>query len=128
MPRLHDRIRPADLAMRWRSKAEDLRRLAAEAQAVTLEHCADELEEALRETEAVPLNLQQAAEQSGYSPDHLGRLIREGKIPNAGRSGAPKILRRDLPRKAAALTPEPSLHELPRTKEQIVRSVIAEGG
>ena len=126
--RLHDRRLPADLAPRWRTRAKEMRDLDAKAQAVTLEHCAEELEDALRDLEAVSLNLQQAAEESGYSADHLGRLVREGRIPNAGQGGSPKILRRDLPRKAGALTSEPSLHELPCTKEQIVRSVIAEGG
>lgn len=47
------------------------------------------------------LTLAYAAAESGYSVEHLGRCVRAGAIPNAGRKGAPRILRRDLPRKAA---------------------------
>lgn len=46
------------------------------------------------------LNLRQAAAVSGYSEDHLGRLVREGNIPNHGKLGAPLLRRADLPHKA----------------------------
>ena len=45
------------------------------------------------------LTLVEAAEESGFSADHLGRLVRSGSLPNAGRPNAPRIRRRDLPRK-----------------------------
>ena len=68
----------------------------------------------------------EAARRSGYSADHLGRLVRDGKIPNAGRPGAPSIARRGLPRKASAPA-EPRLAETPRRRElsnaQIVQSI-----
>lgn len=54
------------------------------------------------EAEAV-LSLPQAAARSGYSVEHLGRLVREGKVPNAGRRGAPRIRVADLPRKPPTL-------------------------
>jgi hypothetical protein len=44
---------------------------------------------------------------SGYSADHLGELVREGKIPNAGRKNAPLIRRLDLPMKAGRRAPHP---------------------
>ena len=40
-----------------------------------------------------------AARVSGYTADHLGALVKRGKIPNAGRTGAPRIRRQDVPRK-----------------------------
>ena len=43
------------------------------------------------------LTLAEAAQESGYSVDHLERLVREGKISNAGRRGKPMIRRSDLP-------------------------------
>jgi hypothetical protein len=55
------------------------------------------------------LALTDAAKESGYSANHLGRLVRSGEIENIGRSNAPKIRRRDLPRKA---TPFPSCSSL----------------
>src|SRR5580704_14810709 len=43
------------------------------------------------------LPLAEAARESGYSADHLARLVRESRIPNAGRRGKPMIRRCDLP-------------------------------
>ena len=45
------------------------------------------------------LTLPQAAERSGISEEHLGRLVRDGKVPNAGRKGRPRIRVADLPRR-----------------------------
>jgi len=74
--------------------------------------------------EDTPLNLQQAAEESGYSADHLGRLVKDGEIPNAGRTKAPRILRKDLPRKpGVGLTPPPL-----RLHGPDARSVLHHGG
>ena len=74
------------------------------------------------------LSLTEAARESGYSTDHLGRLVRDGKIPNTGRPGAPRIARSHLPRKAPA---EPRLVEKPSRGEvsnaQIVQSIIERG-
>ena len=42
------------------------------------------------------LSLTEAAERTGHTADHIGRLIREGKVPNAGRKNAPRVRIRDL--------------------------------
>ena len=60
---------------------------------MALESCAAELEATLRERDETTLSLTEAARESGYSADHLGRLVRDGKIPNTGRPGAPRIAR-----------------------------------
>jgi len=46
---------------------------------------------------AIVLTLKQAAAQSGYSVDHLARMVRSGLLPNAGRRNAPRIRAADLP-------------------------------
>ena len=122
---------PLDLASDWRSKAAELRNLAADGQAAGIEWCAVQLEQALHERDDQLLNLREAAELSGYSPDHLGRMVRAGDIPNVGRSGAPRIMLKDLPRKAnrsagevAAADPHPEIGDA----TAIVRSVIIQGG
>ncbi len=115
---------PAD----WRRQAKSLRRYGGETPAVAIERCADDLEATLRERDETTLSLVEAARESGYSRDHLGRLVRDGKIPNAGRPNAPRIARRHLPRKAPAALP---LAEEPRPRErsnaQIVQSIIERG-
>jgi hypothetical protein len=90
------------------------------------------LEEVLRDFDAVmrtsrdePLNLTQAAGESGYSVDYLGRLVKRGLIPNAGRPNAPRIRRQDLPRKAGRLTsPPPPIKLLSASPGQIARAVV----
>ncbi len=113
----------------WRKQAKTLRRYGGETPAMVLDRCATELEATLQELDETTLSLTQAARESGYSADHLGRLVREGKIPNAGRSGAPRIARRHLPRKTGAgkprLAAKPSLREV--STGQIVQSVIEKG-
>jgi hypothetical protein len=48
---------------------------------------------------AKPLTLLEAAQLSNYSPDHLARLIRNGKLVNVGRKHAPRVLEKDLPKR-----------------------------
>lgn len=95
-----------DLAPAWRLLAETLRLNGADQAARATEARADELEAALRVEGDATMTLAQAAVASGYSADHLGREVREGRLRNVGRKGAPRIRRKDLPRKATrALAP-----------------------
>lgn len=50
------------------------------------------------------LTLTDAAEECGYSADHLGALVRSGKLANYGRKLAPRVKASELPRKARSLT------------------------
>lgn len=92
-------MRNPSLPETWRKEAEKLRRIEQASPAAVYELCADEFDSWWREYGDVVLNLQEAARESGYSPDHLGRMVRQGKIANTGCENAPKIRRRDLPRK-----------------------------
>ena len=62
---------------------------------------AAELDEALEAFGEETLTLVEAAAVSGYTPDHLGSLIRRGKLTNCGRPNAPRVRRADLPIKKA---------------------------
>jgi hypothetical protein len=54
----------------------------------------------LRETEDDErVTLSVAAAISGYSKDHLARLIRKGILPNSGRRHRPLLLRKHVPKK-----------------------------
>jgi hypothetical protein len=89
-----------DLSNAWRTRAVNLRTwAAADGPARALEQCAEELERALQVTESEVLTIGQAALESGYSTEQLRRLIRQGRLPNAGRSGSPRLRRADLPRR-----------------------------
>lgn len=108
----------------WRERSLLLKEwAAAEGAAKAWEQAATELEQCLTRHEDETLNLQQAAALSGFNADHLGRLIRLGRIRNAGRKNAPRILRKDLPRKNGSLAPA-STTFLPRERVDLVRSVL----
>jgi hypothetical protein len=117
------------LANRWRTEAKRFRQFEAHGQAAACEQLADELEAALDGWNLTPLTVREASEQSGYSEDHLRRLIRKGRIHNAGADNSPRVLRRDLPRKPCVkdgFAASDAVH----LKEQIARSVAdsKEGG
>ncbi len=61
-----------------------------------VESFASELEQRLREWELQELTIEQAATELGLKYDTLQRRVRCGELPNAGRKGAPRVLRRDL--------------------------------
>jgi len=88
------------LFARWRARRDEWRRLGAQVKGAAV------CDEVLADFQAVLtlegdelLTLNEASRISGYSPDHLGRLIRTGTIPNAGRPNSPRMRRADLPRK-----------------------------
>jgi hypothetical protein len=97
---MQDQSTPTQLPQRWREQASQLRSLGADAQARILDFCADELAAAILRGGDERLSLQRAAQESGYSVDHLAPLLREGRIPNSGRKDKPLIRRGDLPQKA----------------------------
>ena len=87
----------------WRETAALFRDHADESVALAYERCADELERGLAENGSKLLTLREASRTSGYSADHLGRLIRDGKIRNAGRKNRPLIRTEELPTKPGYL-------------------------
>ena len=95
-----DWVRAAVAAIRARAdEAEDMH---SPVYAAGLRDAADMVEDAAAEWDGAPLSLAEAAALSGYSVDHLRRLLADEKIPNAGRPGSPAILRADLPMKPGA--------------------------
>ena len=120
----HNRSTPQELVGYWRTHATEIESYAPHA-AGAFHRAADQLEQALNQTALEALTLEQAATESGYSADHLGRLLREKKIPNAGRTHAPRILRRDLPRKLGGLTSRRAdLHLVGADPRQVARALV----
>lgn len=87
---------------RWLERRDDLHRLGALVDGAKLvnEMLAD-LDSFLTREANELITLGEAAQVTGYSRDHLERLVRSGAIPNAGRPGAPRVRRIDLPRRPA---------------------------
>ena|SRR5579883_303721 len=122
---------PELLPQAWRQRAADLRHLAGaavEGAAHAYEVAADELEAALRLVSDELLTLPKAADISGYSPEHPGRLVRSGQIRNYGRRHSPRIRRGDLPVKPGARTSPGSRYDpiadAMSLREKIAREVI----
>ena len=79
---------------------------------------AGELEAAWRDWQEEALTFTQAAEESGYAADSIGRLVREGKIVAA----KGRVKRCDLPRKPRVRNGV-TTSNIVNCKEQIARSV-----
>ena len=87
-----------------------------EPRARTLEWAAGKVEQALRDESDQLLRLPDAAELSGYHPDSLARMVREGQIPDLRppkSKGMIRIRRGDLPIKPGRPhTPDADVREL----------------
>jgi hypothetical protein len=67
---------------------------------------------ALNTQDDVLLTIGEAAALSGYSQDHLRKLIRARRIQNAGRPGKPLVRLADLPRKPReVVSPSPQPYD-----------------
>ena len=99
----------SELAVRWRTEAANLRTYGAEGAATALERCADELEARVMEWADERLTLVDAGQESGYSVQHLRRLVTQGLLTDVAESGQIRVRRGDLPRKPGHHHPYPLL-------------------
>jgi len=118
---------PQEFRAKWLSEAEVMGRRGSLVSGKTI--CSEVLADfdAVMESESdLVLTLTEGARRSGYSADHLGRMIREGRIPNAGRPNAPRVRAGDLPRKPAPDLRQdaPRVHLLGASTRQVVRAVV----
>lgn len=94
----------AQIVERWEVRRDDYKRVGASINGALV--CQEFLTD-LSLVEAAELEpafkVRAAASRTGYSEDHLGRLVRQGKIPNVGRPGAPLVRLSDIPTKDGAL-------------------------
>ena len=91
----------------WRTISERLKPYSPSASNAFSEAAAD-LEAALRNRDDEILSMREAGIESGYSSEYLSRLVRNGTIPNAGRHGAPRLRRGDLPSRNKSRVGRPS--------------------
>jgi hypothetical protein len=110
------------LAERWKTEAHLLRTYADDQVAGVCDLHAAQVKQAWEEWQDEALTLDESARESGYTSDHLGRQVRAGSIPNAGRPNSPRIRRGHLPRKPGHI--DSHCHTVPvDCREQIARSV-----
>ena len=106
------------------AKAKEFREaFGAELQARALEWAALQVERALRDESEQLLTLPQAAELSGYHPDSLARMVRDGQIPDLRPPNSKamiRIRRADLPIK-------PGRHHTPDADVRELASRLARG-
>lgn len=88
-----------NLADSWEEEAQSFRQRGLEREARMAESFAKEFRARLREWETESLTVADASDESEYSERRLRELLSKGKVPNAGKAGAPRIRRRDLPAK-----------------------------
>ena len=115
-----------DLPSAFRAKACEWRAFAAESQAATLDWAAEQVENSLARREDEVLTLSEAAAEMGRSRDHVGRLVRKGTLPNAGRMGAPRVRRGDL--EARRIRPVAASEASDYDVNADVRSLLARRG
>lgn len=111
---------------RWRAEAELYRKRGLAEPAAIVDSLADELEFEVEEVRGETVNLVEGAKLSGYSASRLGKMVRSGRIPNAGRKNAPRIRIGDLPKKpgvAGSRTASIPVLELQRRRETGGRDV-----
>jgi hypothetical protein len=88
------------LAQEFRDNQREALRLGASEEAANVwQAAAKELEKRTADSLLEPLTLEAAELESGYTRNHLNRMLREGKVPNSGTDTEPRILRMHLPRK-----------------------------
>ena len=114
------------LVEEWLCDAEVLSRRGATQRADLLRGSAHELWKAWCDWQSEALSVCHAADESGYSADHLRRLVRSKKIENVGGAGTVKIKRCDLPLKLKQSCSEKASDAV-YYKEQIARSVADSG-
>jgi hypothetical protein len=100
-----DKLHP--LTDKWRLEAALYERRGLTNFAAMARSFADELASYERERGLEKLTLTQAATETGFSKEHIGRLLETGRLPQAGEKFAPRVCRKDLPLKAKKL---PTLH------------------
>jgi hypothetical protein len=93
----------SELVASWISTAITLEQYGASSTAVILRRCAEDVERASQQNDDRLVGLREAADLTGYSADHLGRLVSKGQIANRGRKGKPLVREGDLPRRVSRL-------------------------
>lgn len=90
-----------ELIERWRSRLAAFKDFGAHIDGeATARQILSDLEGMADSYEDAEISLTQASEEGGVSTRQLSRLIKAGKLDNVGRPNAPRVRRKDIPRRA----------------------------
>jgi hypothetical protein len=119
----------SELVAKWSTRRDEYRRLSVMVDGARLcEEVLGDLRLLIETQGETVLSISDAAAISGYSREHLGRLVKEGKLENVGRPHAPRVRRGDLPMKPSSLPSKGSTkHIVCASRRQTVRSVVDSG-
>ncbi len=98
---------PDAFVRKWSTRRDEFQALGVLANAALI--CDEVLADfgiVIQTADQAVLTLAEAAARSGYSTGHLGRLVRQGKIPNAGQPRSPRVRVVDLPARPSAVVAE----------------------
>lgn len=84
---------------KWRQEAALYEQRGMTNFAVMARSFAEDLELFVRVHALEALTLEEASRESGYSRDHLSRMISEGRLENIGGAGQTRLARGSLPKK-----------------------------
>ena|SRR5437879_574908 len=104
-----------EFASMLRAREALLRAHGATEAASTCAQIVAELERAFGDWWLAELTVSEASRESGYSPDRLRELVREGRLPDQrspGSLGEIRIRRADLPRRPRTAAPAPAVDAL----------------
>ncbi len=98
---------PDAFAHKWTSRRDDFQALGVLVDGARIcDEVLVDFGKVLETKSNAALTLGEAAARSGYSAGHLGRLVRQGKIPNAGQPRSPRVRVVDLPARPSAVVAE----------------------
>lgn len=98
-----------------RERAALLDQYGAREASAACERAAIDLEDAFRAWWTSELTVTEASAASGYSPDRLRELVREGRLPGvcaSAEGGSIRLRRSDLPRRPGPAAPSPAVTAL----------------
>jgi hypothetical protein len=88
----------SEVIERWVNRRDEFKRLKASVDGALLcEEVIADLEGLIKSRDSETLTLAQASARTGYSRDHLSRLLRRGLLTNVGRKNKPRVVAGELP-------------------------------
>jgi hypothetical protein len=107
---------------RWLKRRDEFRRLRVSVDGAALcDEVIADLDRLREERDGQTLTLSDAAILSGYSREHLARLVRSGKLANAGRKHSPRVMAADLPKRPPSIASRVSGSYDPATDARSLR-------